>query len=497
MSQKKNRKLVFAGCPVKLELLKNAFAARGYGFEIYCVETGAEGMKLLMEGDAAAAVVNCCLPDMESLDFVRESRPLYNHVPLIIVFGKADKEAMLDFLNEGASDCMAMDEGDFYESIVRVFERGAARSAYNKQTELAVMNAYSKWLAFFDDITDYIFMLDPGGRIVRSNLAFARAHGKHPKEIIGMDCSTLMGEELAGELRKFRRNGTHTEELRIGEETYQVSVFPHQREGEELVIYSMKNITEMKRLKDQLSHSDKLASIGLLVSGVAHEINNPLTGIITYTELLRMKAADETTKTILSKVMESAERCRKIIENLMTFSRQRALSKSFESINSIIDRTIELRSYWIRNGGIEIVREYAEVPTVLVDSQQIQQVILNVLLNAEQAIAEAGRKDGRIVFSTGYDNAGATVTIRISDNGGGISPHSMGKIFDPFFTTKPVGVGTGLGLSMSHGIISEHGGTISVESAENKGTAVVIEIPRKQSADILKEQKSMLDNLGS
>jgi len=146
-------------------------------------------------------------------------------------------------------------------------------------------------------------------------------------------------------------------------------------------------------------------------------------------------------------------------------------------VNDIIDRAIDLRSYWLRSNNIEIVREYDPVSTVFVDAQQIQQVILNLLLNAEQALVAASAKAAKIRLVTQSDKVNRRVVISVIDNGPGISQKIASKIFDPFFTTKPVGIGTGLGLSISHGIITEHGGTIRFETAEGGGAAFIIELP--------------------
>jgi signal transduction histidine kinase len=238
----------------------------------------------------------------------------------------------------------------------------------------------------------------------------------------------------------------------------------------------MKNVTDVKRLKDQLYHADKLASIGLLVSGVAHEINNPLTGTIAYTELLRMKVQDEDVLKELKKILDSAERCKKIVDNLLTFSRQHMPSKNIETINSLMDRAIDLRSYWLRSNNIQVERHYDDSSSVFVDGQQIQQVILNILMNAEQAITGVRMRHGKIVFTTRYDTSRKVVQITIENNGPAIPNNALPRIFDPFFTTKPVGVGTGLGLSIAHGIISEHGGSIAAVNTD-KGVVFSIELP--------------------
>jgi PAS domain S-box-containing protein len=343
-----------------------------------------------------------------------------------------------------------------------------------------IIQSRQQWMAIMDAITDYIFVVDENGTLVMVNSTFAGAFNLHPREVIGKRCSDLLGTDFidAGPFQGIIRDGApRTYEKKKGEEVYQISIFPLVENNQRLAIHVMKNVTELKRLKDQLYHSDKLASIGLLVSGVAHEINNPLTGAIAYSELLQMKVKDEEVLGDLKKIQDSAERCKKIVDNLLTFSRQRTPTKSLESINGIIDRAIDLRAYWLKSSGIEVVRNYDAVTTVFVDAQQIQQVILNILLNAEQAIVNSGRRDGQIVFSTKYERDHREVSIMVRDNGPGIPPSSLPKIFDPFFTTKPVGIGTGLGLSISHGIITEHGGTIQAANAEGGGAVFTIDLP--------------------
>ncbi|MDI6800535.1 MAG: ATP-binding protein [Thermodesulfovibrionales bacterium] len=339
------------------------------------------------------------------------------------------------------------------------------------------IDSTNHWKAVVDGITDYIFITDTERNIVNINHAMAQAYNKHAGDIIGKQCMELFGHDFDC-LQCNKKNGKfHIEEKDIKGETYLISIFPFNHDKESLTIHVLKNITEMKRLKQQLHHSYKLASLGLLVSGIAHEINNPLTGIIAYTELLKMKVADEDISIDLKKILDSADRCKKIAENLLIFSRQRTPTKSLESINDIIDRTIELRNYWLKSNNIEIIKQYGNIPTIFVDSQQIQHVMLNILLNAEQAIAETGRGSGRITFETSYNTASKVVTIKVSDNGPGIPKDIMPKIFDPFFSTKSVSTGTGLGLSISHGIIAEHGGSIRAESSDGNGAAFIVDLP--------------------
>jgi two-component system NtrC family sensor kinase len=445
------------------------------------VPSPAAGLEVIKRGTVDAIFFNGIQCGMEVSDFLCELRKTGVETPVIMIAGRDNIDTILNAIRAGAADCVVDDvPGAASMPLVagRIIAR--AREAQDRlERSQAIIRSQKQWMAVMDAITDYIFVVDEGQRLVKVNNSFAAAFGMSPREAIGRQCAELFGMDILGD-RTFTAgadDSPRTFEKEFSGETYQVSVFPLVEDGAQRRIQVMKNITELKRLKDQLHHSEKLASIGLLVSGVAHELNNPLTGTIAYSELLGMKVTDESIRQDVRKILESAERCKKIVDNLLTFSRQQAPVKSLESVNDIIDRVIDLRSYWLRRNKIELVREYDPVSTVFVDRQQLQQVILNLLLNAEQAIESSGQAHGRITFTTRYDRDGHRIIITVADNGGGVQPGVLSRIFDPFFTTKPVGIGTGLGLSLSHGIISEHEGTIRVENVDGGGALFTIDLP--------------------
>ncbi len=348
----------------------------------------------------------------------------------------------------------------------------------DEETRIALLKEITRsqkqWQATIDAVTDYIFITDSNNKIRRANISFASRFNKHPREIIDMDASKLLGMDIA------MFSNSASGEITIGNETYMVSMFPTMFEDDEVIVYIMKDITETKRLREQMYHSDKLASLGILVSGVAHEINNPLTAILGHTELLMMKPEASNITKELNKIFIAAERCKKIVENLLYFARQQPPQRTLEDINEIIERTLEIRAYWQGAVNVNIIKDFGEIPRSYVDSQQLQQVILNILLNAEHAIEDA-KRDGRIVISTLYDKSTGRAAISISDNGLGIATEHINKIFDPFFTTKPVNKGTGLGLSIAHSIVAEHGGRLIVKSTEGQGTTFTIELPISNS----------------
>lgn len=235
-------------------------------------------------------------------------------------------------------------------------------------------------------------------------------------------------------------------------------------------------LNEEKKMVQQLLIASKLASIGELAAGVAHEINNPLTAIMGFAQLLmEIEDLPQQVKQDLNKIYVQSERAAKIVQNLLTFSRSYSLEKKIIDINELILKTLDMRSYEYKVNNIEVLTELASGPIFIsADENQLQQVILNILVNAEQAIISR-RRMGIIRINT--EIIDKKVRISIADNGPGIPDEIRDRIFDPFFTTKAVGVGTGLGLSVCHGIITKHGGTITAESVEGFGATFIIEIP--------------------
>ncbi len=464
------------------EGLTAAFGKSDMGAHLEFASTPDAAFEIIKRETVDVLFVNQAQCGLDAFEVMGCLLSIQRSVPVVMMTTHTDGEMVLRSLRDGAYECVVADPAVF-DTYPAAAHRAAVRfEAAHENTERAraILRSQKQWMSIIDAITDYIFVLDSDRILVKVNSTFAAAIGRHPRDIVGSRIEAVFDLEVPSEssLKAVLNDGApRIYEKKIGDEIYQISIFPLQEANRPLTIHVMKNITEVKRLKDQLYHADKLASIGLLVSGVAHEINNPLTGTIAYTELLSMKVDDGAVKAELKKILDSAERCKKIVDNLLTFSRQHAPSKSLESINDLIDRAIDLRSYWLKSNNIQIVREYGAIPTVFVDAQQIQQVILNLLMNAEQALVDAGHASASIRFSTEFDKTRRCVIIRVIDNGPGIPQKVAEKIFDPFFTTKPVGIGTGLGLSISHGIITEHGGKIWFENAAKGGAAFTIELP--------------------
>ena len=237
---------------------------------------------------------------------------------------------------------------------------------------------------------------------------------------------------------------------------------------------------QVKTTQLQLIQSEKLSAVGQFVAGVAHELNNPLTTVVGFSELLQEMPADEKSRDFLDKIAKSAHRCHKIVQSLLSFARQHPPERKQVNLHAIVDEVLEIMAYDLRTSNIRIVREFAPaLPPIVGDPHQLQQVFVNILSNARQAM-EPVQREGQIVIRTGQ--TGSRITISFRDNGPGIRPDHLARIFDPFFTTKPIGKGTGLGLSLCYGIIQEHGGTITAQSEVGHGAAFIIDLPADVAA---------------
>ena len=231
----------------------------------------------------------------------------------------------------------------------------------------------------------------------------------------------------------------------------------------------------VKATQEQLIQSEKLSAVGQFVAGVAHELNNPLTAVIGFSELLQSAQTDEKTRGHLDRIAKSAHRCHKIVHSLLSFARQEAPERKLVDLHTVIDEVLEIMAYDLRTSNVTIVKEFApSLPKIMADPHQLQQVFVNILGNARQAI-EPFNTEGRIIVRT--FTAEGWVAVEFQDNGPGIKPQHLARIFDPFFTTKPAGKGTGLGLSLSYGLIQEHGGKISATSELGHGATFLIELP--------------------
>jgi signal transduction histidine kinase/CheY-like chemotaxis protein len=259
---------------------------------------------------------------------------------------------------------------------------------------------------------------------------------------------------------------------------------PQGQDGALEVDALLRDVSERKKLEDQardlyhqLLQAEKMAVLGQTISGVAHELNNPLASILTWAERLARKPAAEGLRQGLDTILHEAERAARIVRHLLTFARKRHTTRTTVDVNHVVRDTLVLRQHEQRLANVSLIDALAAgLPNVFADPHQLQQVVLNLVINAEQAMVSSHGR-GTLVVRSWHDAERDVVLLEIADDGPGVPEELLAKIFDPFFTTKAVGKGTGLGLTVAYAIIQDHGGLISAESAPGRGAVFRIELP--------------------
>ncbi|HEX8283948.1 MAG TPA: ATP-binding protein [Pyrinomonadaceae bacterium] len=354
--------------------------------------------------------------------------------------------------------------------------------------ELALLKEFNE--SIVESINVGILTADASGRVTACNSALEEMLGLRRDEATGRTVEDLFAEDFAetlhqalgerrwdlSELRNIYK--LHTATRRGRTLILNIALAPLKRADAAVhggVLVVLEDVTGRVRLEEQLQQREKLSSIGLLAAGVAHEINTPLTGVSSYTQMLLGMLADTDPKhALLQKIRRQTDRATGIVNNLLNFSRTGGVTE-FADVNlaRVLDDTLQLLEPQLRQNSVEVVREYAEdLPRVYANAGKLQQVFTNLLLNARDAIPDGGR----ITLRAAPAERDA-VGVEIADTGIGIAAENVARIYDPFFTTKGVGRGTGLGLAVSYGIVQEHAGHIAVESAPGRGTTFRITLP--------------------
>ena len=367
---------------------------------------------------------------------------------------------------------------------------GVARDVTEARARaIALERSEARYTRLVESASDAIFTVDEAGRFTAVNRALEHAVGRERDALIGARFSEivdpadlaaaerLLRETFAGERSRgaVRYRGT-SGDVRQGS----VITSPVLEDaGIVGVLGILRDVTDEQRLAEQLLQQEKLVAVGQLVSGVAHELNNPLAGVMAFAQLLLASPVplDDEPRKAVETIHREAKRAAKIVSSLLTFARQQPAERAAARLNDIVADTLELRRYALRTAGIDVVLDLdAELPPTWADPFQLQQVVLNLLVYAEQALADTGG-DRHLGIRTAREADGAQLVLAISDNGPGIPREQLDRIFNPFYTTKPVGQGTGLGLSISDGIVHEHGGRIRVDSTPGAGATFIVEIP--------------------
>jgi two-component system NtrC family sensor kinase len=315
-----------------------------------------------------------------------------------------------------------------------------------------------------------------GCEVVRANASFARAAGVLVAQLAGLRCSDHAFGQLPCPTRcAMPPGGAAEREVFVGDRTWMVRSFPLEEGGTQVLAF--KDVTIERAVSRRLYHAEKMSAVGQLAGGVAHELNNPLGGILAFAQLMsRDEGRTPDDQENLRLITDAALRGKRIVESLLHFSRRPREEKGPVELAGVVDAALFLLQSQLKSGRVEVVREYRPA-VATANANQVQQIVVNLLVNALQAMSG----DGRIVVSTGPAGAGQ-VRLQVADSGPGVEPEVASRVFEPFFTTKPEGQGTGLGLAVCYQIAEEHGGSIRLEQPQGRGATFVVELPAAPSS---------------
>jgi PAS domain S-box-containing protein len=342
----------------------------------------------------------------------------------------------------------------------------------------------------FDGITDAVVLLDHEYRIKMVNRAFLERHKVELEQVLDRPLGALprhkncpfllISDDLRFTSRKPTENVVETAEGLV----YEIRMYPifSEEETVRFIVCYARDITEQKQVEQRMQQTEKLIALGQLAAGVAHEINNPLGVILCYADILReeIRDAPEQRREDIEVIEKHARSCQRIVTDLLNFARGQKSDRRLYSINAVIEDVVAMVRRQFMKKRIDFVMELApDLPELLIDRDRMRQVFLNLLMNSSQAIAESGV----IRLQSSHLPPEGKVRVVVEDNGEGIEAEVLAKIFDPFFTTKPQGTGTGLGLSVSYGIIRDHDGDIRAESRRGEFSRFIITLPVPRDSD--------------
>ena len=420
-------------------------------------------------------------PDAVKDEYIENQIFRGNGIQSALLFPLHSKGMITGIVSIGSLGILSYDESDltFLQQLADQF----AVCLENVRLYNEVLNSKKEWEDTFRAVVDMIFVVDLEGDILKVNEQAIEYFRPHGNRLVGMsiddvfhqakDISELLSESL--QTKKACHREIRLSDHRIFE-TFSNPVFNEEQQMYGFILY-MKDVSEKKRIESQLIHSGKLAAIGELAAGVAHELNNPLTAILGNSQLLvRDVKLEPAAHNLLIGITNCGKRCKNIVQNLLTFSRQEEYLFQECSLNEAVDQIVSLVGYQIEMQNITVaVKKDESLPRINGSLQQLGQIVLNFVLNAKDALDTTVREK-KIMIETSHDPEWVQLTV--SDTGSGISSNHQLEIFHPFFTTKPAGQGTGLGLSVSLGIAQAHGGFIEMTSMEGEGSSFMLRLPK-------------------
>jgi two-component system NtrC family sensor kinase len=440
------------------------------------------------------------MPGMSGVEFLRIVKERWPRIQRVLLTGQADSSAIEEAVNRSEifrfiwkpwddghlliTIQSAIDQFWIVEENSRlqalVSDRNSELEQLNRDLDgklaarsQALMRAAQEWRTCFDAIGDPLAIMRPGGcEVLRANTAFARAAGVAPNMLSGLRCTDHAFGALPCPSRCLMPAAGAEREIVFADRTWLVRSFPFESEDEGGLVVVFKDVTDEREVSRRLFHAEKMSAVGQLAGGVAHEINNPLGGILAFAQLMSQEERSGEDAENLRLIQDAAMRAKRIVESLLRFSRRpRDEEKGSTDLAQVLEEALFLVQPQLKEGRLEIVRRYG--PAVAHgNGNQLQQIAINLLVNAIQAMGSTGK----LTVGCGPASAGR-VKLWVADTGPGVRPEDAKRIFEPFFTTKPEGQGTGLGLSICYQIAEEHGGAIRLEPSEDQGACFLLELP--------------------
>jgi PAS domain S-box-containing protein len=471
------------------------------GYKVLTAANGATALEIFRKENPEAVVLNVRMPNVSGVEILDRIKAINPDAEVIVIVGHDDMDIAVECVRKQASYFLTKPVNEELLSLFlkRSLEKLALETKiqqYTRNLELLVREAnaeleraYQFRENIIENSPDAIVCIRKGGEIIIFNSAAEKLLGYRKEEVIGkLNIVNVyppgIAKKMMRDLRSHEFGGTGTLQKteavvldKYGHEipTYLSAAILYEDGRETGSVGILTDLREQKELEKQLFRSEKLSSLGKLSAGIAHEINQPLTGVLTFAHLLLKKfKGDEQTKRDLETIVRETTRIRGIVQGILDFARKTPMQKNPRRIDEILDQTLELVVHQQRFFGISLEKEYdPSLPQVVVDSSLMEQVFMNVILNALDAM----HGSGTLTVKTRRRDSWAEVEF--SDTGTGMPEEILDKIFDPFFTTKDSseGMGMGLGLAVSYGIVKNHSGEILVSSQAGKGSVFSIRLP--------------------
>ena len=478
------------------------------GMHVTDCPSAGQALEHLEAGLAPVVVISDFkMPVMDGVEFLSRVKQRWPRIRRVMITGFSEPEALQRAINEAqvhrflakpwdhaallqvVEDCVA--DHDILERLTALTTDLEAKV---EQRTRMLSQAKTEWLRTVDAIGEPLIVISTDYEVQRANVNLSERTGIAVRAMKGRRCwQTVMGGDLSGPClgcpvaRCLETGGPHEGEVidKQSGAVWVVRAYPVPIDGAESgdptqvanVVCSYRDVTEERDLQARLIQSEKMAAVGTLAGGVAHEINNPMGGILAFAQLLmRDRALDDDAKTYVKEIEESAQRCRKIVQGLLGFSRSAPTDQRGPvDMNSVVAKALFLVEHTIGRHRVTIRRDMAPaVQELSANGNQLQQVVVNLISNACGAIDGIGN----VTVRTG--EGPATVWVEVQDDGVGIAAADRDRVFMPFFTTKPQGEGTGLGLSVSLGIVEAHGGTLLFDSSPGHGTTFRMTLPARR-----------------